>query len=177
MPHLPTNWRERKDADLERKVDRAQKDQRFPWLRSRGARRLLVVVSALLCVSIVPAFAADTVAIGVVVAVAAFAGWGLLRYSIRTVADLPERFLDERQRALRNRSYVSAYLILGWIVGGLATIGLVAFVIVSENDTVTLTTTWGQALGGVLSLTLLISMLPSLVVAWSDPGEYVDAIA
>ncbi len=78
---------------------------------------------------------------------------------------------------MRNRSYVSAYLILGWIVGGLATIGLVAFVIVSENDTVTLTTTWGQALGGVLSLTLLISMLPSLVVAWSDPGEYVDAIA
>ncbi len=45
---------------------------------------------------------------------------------------------------MRNRSYLSAYLILGWLVGALATIGLVTFVVVSENDTVTLTTTWGE---------------------------------
>jgi len=56
-------------------------------------------------------------------------------------------------------------------VGALLTIGLVGFVLVSENDAVTLTTTWDQALGLVLSLTLLISLLPSMVVAWSEAGE------
>ena len=35
----------------------------------------------------------------------------------------------------------------------------------------TLTATWDQALGLVLSLTLLISLLPSVVIAWSDAGE------
>lgn len=53
----------------------------------------------------------------------------------------------------------------------LLTIGLVVFVLVSENDTVTLTTIWDQALGLVMSLTLLIALLPSMVVAWSDAGE------
>jgi hypothetical protein len=91
--------------------------------------------------------------------------------STRTVADLPDRFLDERQRALRNRAYRYAYLILGWIVAGLATVGLIAFVIVSDDDTATVTTTWSQALGLVLSVTLLISLLPSMVVAWLDRGE------
>jgi hypothetical protein len=72
---------------------------------------------------------------------------------------------------MRNRAYFSAYLILGWIVATLLTAGLVGFVFFSENDALTLTVTWDQALGLVLSLTLLISLLPSLVVAWSDAGE------
>jgi hypothetical protein len=72
---------------------------------------------------------------------------------------------------MRNRAYFSAYLILGYTVCALLTIGLVVFVLVSENDTVTLTTTWDQALGLVMSLTLLIALLPSMVVAWSDAGE------
>ena len=95
----------------------------------------------------------------------------MLRISTRTVAELPERFLDERQRAMRNRAYFYAYLILGYTVCTLLTVGLVAFVFVSENDTVTLTATWGQAIGLVMSLTLLIALLPSMVVAWSDAGE------
>jgi len=171
MPHLPTTWRERKEADRERKVERVMGDRLFQRTRTRTVRRVLSILTAGLCVAIVPAFAQGGTVLGVVVTLAAAASWWLLRISIRTIADLPDRFLDERQRALRNRSYVVAYLILGWIVAALATIGLVAFVIVSENDAVTLTTTWNQALGVVLSLTLLISVLPSLVVAWRDPGE------
>lgn len=171
MPHLPTTWKERKEADLERKVDRVQRDQRFQWLRTRKARRVLAVVSALLCVAIIPSFAQGGGVVGIAVTIAAGCSWWTLRVSTRTVAELPERFLDERQRAVRNRAYFFAYLILGWIVAALLTIALVGFVLVSENDAVTLTTTWNQALGLVLSLTLLISLLPSMVVAWSEAGE------
>ena len=171
MPHLPATWKERKEADLDRKVERIQHDQKFQWLRTRKIRRILVAISALLCVGIIPAFALAGAIVGIVVTIAAWACWWVLRISVRTVADLPERFLDERQLAVRNRAYVYAYLILGWIVAALATIGLVAFVLVSENDSVTLTTTWDQALGLVLSLTLLTSLLPSMVVGWSEAGE------
>jgi uncharacterized membrane protein len=171
MPHIPSTWKERKESDLQHKVERALSDQRFQWLRSRTARRVLVVVSALTCVAIIPAYAAGNSVIGIVVTVAGFAMWWLLRISVRTVADLPDRFLDERQRAIRNRAYVSAYRVYASIIGGLATIGLVAFILVSENDAVTLTTTWNQAIGGVLFVLVIASVLPSMVVAWQDAGE------
>lgn len=171
MPHLPTNRQERMESDLERRVERIQRDHKFQRLRTRSSRRILAVISALLCVAIIPSFAQGGGIVGIAVTIAAWGSWWALRISTRTVAELPERFLDERQRALRNRAYFYAYLILGWVVTALATVGLVAFVLVSENDAVTLTTTWDQALGLVLFLTLLISLLPSMVVAWSDAGE------
>ena len=159
------------ESDLERKVDRRMRDQRFAWLRTRGSRRTLAVVGALLCVGIIPAFAQGGGIAGLAVTLAAWAVWGLLRLSTRTVAELPDRFLDERQRALRDRAYRYAYLILGWVVAATLTVGLIAFIIVSENDAATLTTTWDQAIGVLLSVTLLISLLPSMVFAWCDTGE------
>lgn len=173
MPHLPTTWKERKEADMERKVERLQHDQKFQLMRSRNARRILVIVSALLCVGIIPGFAQGGAIVGAVVTIATALSWWALRISVRTIADLPDRFLDERQRAIRNRAYVNAYRIYAWIIGGIATIGLVIFILVSENDVVTLTTTWNQALGGVLSILILASVLPSMVVAWLDLGESV----
>ena len=35
MPHLPTSWQERKEADLERRVERIQRDHKFQRLRTR----------------------------------------------------------------------------------------------------------------------------------------------
>jgi hypothetical protein len=171
MPHLPTTWKERQEADLAAKVERAQFDQRFQRLRSRTARRILVIISALLCVGIIPGFAQGGSIVGIVVTIAAALSWWALRVSVRTVADLPDRFLDERQRAIRDRAYLGAYRIYTSIIGGLATIGLVAFIFVSENDAVTLTTTWNQAMGGVFFVLIIASVLPSMVVAWRDSGE------
>jgi hypothetical protein len=173
MAHLPTTWKERKEADLERKVERLQRDQKFQWLRTRTARRTLVIISALLCVGIIPGYAQGGAVVGIVVTIGAWASWWVLRISVRTVADLPDRFLDERQRAIRDRAYLNAYRIYVSIIGGLATIGLVVFVFVSENDAVTLTTTWNQAFGGVMFVLVLASVLPSMVVAWRDRGESV----
>ena len=171
MPHLPATWKERRDADRERKIDRVMSDTLFQWTRTARFRRALVLVAAALCVAVIPAFTQGGSIIGIMVTAAAGAAWGLLRMSIRTVADLPDRFLDERQRSLRNRAYLYAYLIFGWTVCALLTAGLIAFVIVSENDAATVTTTWDQAIGLVLSVTLLSSLLPSMVVAWCDSGE------
>jgi hypothetical protein len=167
MPHLPTSRQERKEADLERRVERIQRDHKFQRLRTRNSRRILAVIS----VAIIPSFAQGGDIVGIAVTIAAWGSWWVLRISTRTVAELPERFLDERQRAVRNRAYFYAYLILGYTVSALLTIGLVVFVLVSENDAVTLTTTWVQALGLTMSLTLLCSLLPSMVVAWSEAGE------
>jgi hypothetical protein len=174
MPHLPSTWKERKESDLEHKVERALSDQRFQRLRSRTSRRVLVVVSALTCVAIIPAYAAGNSVIGIFATAGGFAMWWLLRISVRTVADLPDRFLDERQREQRNRAYVGAFRIYASIVSALVTIGLVAFVIVQENDEVTLTTTWPQALGLTFFVLLLATLLPSMVLAWRDSGE-IDA--
>lgn len=174
MPHLPSTAREREDADLQRRVDRLQRDVRFQWLRTRGARLVLVAVTALLCIGVLPAFALGGGIIGSVVAALAWLGWWLLRVSVRLVADLPDRFLDERQRAVRDRAYLDAYRIFASIVGGLATIGLIAFTLASENDAVTLTITWGQGIGLTMFLLVLASVLPSMVVAVRDRGEVHD---
>ena len=171
MPHLPTLRQERKEADLERRVERIQRDHKFQRLRTRNSRRILAVISTLLCVAIIPSFTQGGGIVGIAVTIAAWCSWWVLRISTRTVAELPERFLDERQRAVRNRAYFYAYLILGWIVSGLLAIGLVVFVSVSVNDSLTFTATWVQGVGLVLCLTLFISLLPSMVVAWSDAGE------
>jgi len=171
MPHLPSSRAERKEADLGRRIERIQRDLRFQRLRTRRARRSLVTLSALLYVLVIPAYAAWGSVPGIVVTAAAFGGWWLLRISVRTVADLPDRFLDERQLQLRNRAYFDAYRIFGGIVAGLATIGLIGFVILSENDALTLTTTWPQAFGLVMFIVLLASLLPSMTLAWRDAGE------
>ena len=158
MSRLRTNRQERKEANLECRVERIQRDHKFQWLRTRNSRRTIAVISALLCVAIIPSFVQGGGIVGIAVTIAAWCSWWVLRISTRTVAELPERFLDERQRAVRNRAYFYAYLILGWIS-------------VSVNDSLTFTATWVQALGLVLCLSLFISLLPSMVVAWSDAGE------
>ena len=174
MPHLPTTWKEREEADLERKVERTQTDQRFQWLRTRGARRVVVIVGGLLLCALVPGYAQGGSLVGTSILIATWVCWLALRVSVRTVADLPDRFLDERQRMLRDRVYRGAFVIYASTVSALVTVGLIAFIMVQENDQVTLTTTWVQAFGlGVFVVTLPI-LLPSMVVAWRDPGEVRD---
>jgi hypothetical protein len=171
MPHLPSNRKERNEADLERRVERVQHDQRFQWLRTRRARRLLVLANALLLVLIIPSFAVGGPFPYLAIIIAAGCGYWLLRRSVRLVAELPDRFLDERQRQLRDRAYLDAYRIYAWIIGMLATVGLIAFIALSTNDELTFTTQWSQAFSLVMFVLLLAIMLPSMTLAWRDAGE------
>lgn len=159
---------------MERKVERVQRDQKFQSLRTRNARRILVAVSALLIAGIIPAWAQVGAILGMVVTAAAFATWWLLGMSTRSIADLADRFLDERQRTVRNGSYLIAYRVFTSIIGASATIGLVTFVLVTESDALTLTLTWNQAMGGNFFILTLAMALPSMIVAWRESGE-IDA--
>lgn len=169
MTHLPGG--SRRELEQSEHVERVMADQRLQPLRSRTARRWLAVATAALCIAILPSFALGGPIIGSLTAVAAATSWWLLRKAIREIADLPERFLDERQRSVRDHAYVYAYLILGWLVAGLVTIGLVALAVVMVEDSATLRLTWDVAVGAGLTGTLLISALPSVVIAWRDAGE------
>ena len=54
---------------------------------------------------------------------------------MRTIADLPDEYLDERQLAVRNASYVESYRYLGTAVALAATVGLIAFVVQGPSST------------------------------------------
>jgi hypothetical protein len=97
--------------------------------------------------------------------------------SVRAVPDLADRFLDERQRAVKNRLYVWAYLILGWTIAGGATIALMSFVAVSpDGATLTVPLTWNVSVGLVLFITTFISVLPYIVVSMMERGERLEPI-
>lgn len=94
-------------------------------------------------------------------------GFLLLRTSVRHIADSPDELLDERQIALRDRSYLHSYR----IISGAFTLLLVGIFIridLSEN-TSQLLDWWGT--GTWFSLIMLMAGVPSMVVAWLDKGE------
>jgi uncharacterized membrane protein len=146
-------------------------------MRTRPARLALIVLGAVLVVGVIPAFAAGGAIWGIAITALAYLVWWLLRLSIRTVADLPDRFLDERQIAVRNRAYLDAFRIYASVIGGMATLGLIAFVLVAEDDQATLTITWSQAFGVVMFALVLPMILPSMVVAYREPGEVPQQVA
>ncbi|MGF1666781.1 MAG: hypothetical protein ACFCVC_10990 [Acidimicrobiia bacterium] len=88
--------------------------------------------------------------------------WGLLRAAIRSMADLPDERLDERQVQVRDRSYLHAYRIVGGLGAtlGLATIGMDAL------DVRTIPTDWLQTTA--FGLMFLMMVLPSCVVGWQE---------
>lgn len=149
-------------------------ERRWDPVRSRRARMILVIVGALLIAAVIPVFALSTIA-GIGVTVGIVACWFLLRRSLREIGDLPDRVLDERQVALRNRAYRIAWrifmgvfttalaLTLGLMIGGGAANGLAAPLEFSLP--------LGVALGLVVALAGVSAILPYAVLAWLEPGE------
>lgn len=150
--------RDRQRAAVAAVVDKEMSDTRFDVIRTRRARRLLVI-----------AYTAVTVgsAVGWLVAGAfgllALPLWAvlfyLLRRSIRNVADLPDEHLDERQIAARDRTYVHAYR-------GFATLALcMLFGLAIAADRTTLTY---DHLSGAMWLSIGVSIgLPAAIMAWT----------
>jgi hypothetical protein len=82
-----------------------------------------------------------------------------LRRSVRTMADLPDEYLDERQVAVRDRVYLHAYRFFS--LGVL----IVLFVMAVLVDRYGLTY---ESVSGVMWLAIGTSMgLPSAVLAWT----------
>jgi hypothetical protein len=94
-------------------------------------------------------------------------GYLLLRTSVRHVADSPDELLDERQIALRDRSYLHAYR---WLAGILSFISLVFFVRVDLIEEKLVIERW-FGFGTWYAALMLMATLPSAVVAWVDESE------
>ena len=91
---------------------------------------------------------------------------GLLRVAVRTIADLPDEYLDERLAQVRDRSYLESYRVFATVAIVVPMVGMLWFIISgSAPDAVDLTVTIDQ-FQAVFWLFLGLSLsLPSIVLA------------
>lgn len=151
-------------------VLKSQSDTRFNFLRTRQSRRWMIGALTALTIlvalsSALPAKASSYV--GTLGGLLLLTGYLLIRTSVRHIADSPDELLDERQIALRDRSYLHSYRIISSVFA-LLLIALFIRIDLSEN-VFEISDWWGT--GTWFSLIMLMAGLPSMVVAWLDKGE------
>jgi hypothetical protein len=151
-------------------VLKSQYDTKFNYLRTSKARKNLVFsISGLsilvLFSSALPEPTSKFVAYlgGLLL----LTGYLLIRTSVRHIADTPDELLDERQIAIRDRSYLHSYRIISSIFV-VAIVALFIRIDLSENA-FEIEDWWGT--GTWFSLIMLMAGLPSMVLAWLDKGE------
>ncbi|UYN82700.1 MAG: hypothetical protein KIT89_08105 [Microcella sp.] len=171
MSEKKLSARERNEKAVSEMAESVMRDTRWDALRTRGGRLAVVgvMIAMLVAMPLAWLFLPALAALGVV-GLAAVAWWAL-RMSVRVIADLPEEYLDERQSRQRDRSYVDAYR---WFVGltlVAATAALIWFVIVSENDLVTVEISWGAAMAIFWAFEGLALTLPSIALALREPDR------
>lgn len=169
---LKERWaasKERNAAAVAANAEKLMADTAYDRYRTGRARMLLVVGYLALLVLIPVAYLAINAFVGLLVVLGTAGVWGLLRVSVRTIADLPDEYLDERQLAVRNASYVESYRYLGGAVALAATAGLFAFIVNgNELDTWAVTLTWEGAMAAFWVFLGLALGLPSMVLALND---------
>ena len=151
-------------------VLKSQSDTRFNFLRTCKSRRIMIAALSLLTVlvalsSALPAKASSY--IGTLGGLLLLVGYLLIRTSVRHIADSPDELLDERQIALRDRSYLHSYRIISSVFA-IALVALFIRIDLSESA-FEISNWWGT--GTWFSLIMLMAGLPSMVVAWLDKGE------
>lgn len=94
-------------------------------------------------------------------------GW-VLRTAVGRAADLPDEDIDERQIALRDRTYLVAYRIIGSTVLVLV---LAAYIVADAAATRTVSASFAAWLMSDVFFLLapLVAFLPSAVLAWYLP--------
>lgn len=151
-------------------VIKSQNDTRFNYLRTRRSRRLMIAILTVLTVLVALSSALPNKAasyVGTLGGLLLLSGYLLIRTSVRHIADSPDELLDERQIALRDRSYLHSYRIISSIF---ALILVALFIRIDLSESVfEITDWWGT--GTWFSLIMLMAGLPSMVVAWLDKGE------
>jgi hypothetical protein len=151
-------------------VLKSQNDTRFNFLRTRKSRRLMIAALTVMTILVAISSAFPTKAstyVGTLGGLLLLIGYLFLRTSVRHIADSPDELLDERQIALRDRSYLHSYRIISSVFT-LLLIALFIRIDLSENA-FEISDWWGT--GTWFSLIMLMAGLPSIVVAWLDRGE------
>lgn len=166
MPRDLDSARGRHEAQVAERAERLLSDERYPALRTRRSRSLLVGAMTAAIAASPPAWLAGGPLWGLAVVIAGFGVLFVLRYSIRVIADLPEHVLDERMRSSRDRAYVEAYRWFAGLAVILASVGLFAFVVnADESDVLVVELTWDGVMAGFWVLLLAALAMPSIVVA------------
>lgn len=111
-------------------VERALNDTRWNFLRTPAARRGLAVF-AYIAVLFNSAMYLFSTYVGLIGLAVLFAAYLLLRVSIRSMADLPEKYLDERMRSVRSDTYYKSYML---VVGILTVAAVALMVVLVAND-------------------------------------------
>lgn len=149
-------------------------ERRWNGLRRRRVRLALVALGALAILAVAPAFLL-TPTLGIVATLLVIGVWFALRRSLRELGDLPERTLDERQVALRNRAYRIAWKIfMGVFTTALAfVVGLTFGAAEGAGFAATIQPTLSAAgiVGVAVALAGVTAILPYAVLAWMEPEE------
>lgn len=151
-------------------VIKSQNDTRFNFLRTRKSRRVMITSLSTLTILVALSSALPEKAssyVGTVGGLLLLGGYLLIRTSVRHIADSPDELLDERQIALRDRSYLHSYRIISSVF---AVILVVLFMRIDLSESLLEVTNWWGT-GTWFSLIMLMAGLPSMVVAWLDKGE------
>jgi hypothetical protein len=151
-------------------VIKSQNDTRLNYLRTCTSRRVMIAIISILTflLLISPVFSEKVSSyVSAIGGLLLLIGYLTIRASVRHIADSPDELLDERQIALRDRSYLHAYRIIT-AVFSILIIALFIQIDLSETPLevkeFASTSTW-------IALIFFLAGLPSMVVAWLDKGE------
>lgn len=150
---------------------RALNDTKWDALRRPAARRFLAVASFVAVLANSTLYLLGTF-VGLIGLVLLFGTYLLLRVSVRSVADLPDRFLDERMRSLRSMAYYRAYMVVSAALTAIAVLLMVLWIAndlgTTRAEAIQLSLDW-NTLQSIVWLILGTTMVtPSAVVAFTQ---------
>ena len=161
-----------------KEVEKSLADRQPSRLRQQGPRRALVLAYTVVLVGLaVSGLAPGEKLVSYLtffLLALAIGGYLQLRKAVRHVSDAPDELIDERQIAVRNAAYVSAYRWLGFACF------LVAVAQISTSSGGTLeealdTVQRERFLNGLyMALMMTICSLPAMVLGWQLPSELQD---
>lgn len=148
-----------------RHADVLLRDRRFDWLRPRVRRRAVVGGALVSIGGVVAACLLDLPWLVVLTLVPAWGAWWLLQRVVRGMADLPDPYVDERMRQVRNAHYRTAYVLLA----GVTVVTLFGVYVAADARRVQFVLQARHLHALFWMVQLLALMLPSMLVAWNEP--------
>lgn len=154
-----------KEQRTAEQIDKLMSDTRMNWARGPVVMPALAVATIAASLVTPIAFLNGTFA-GVISAAIMFLGYFILRGATRGIAEVPAKFLDERELALRNSIYVKSYQTLAGLLG-LLTIGAFVFAISADvnRQEVVFSLTYDQVQAFVWLLLGPITIIPTVSIA------------
>ena len=155
-------------------AQRVLNDTRWDFIRTPAARRGLAVFAYLAVIFNSAMYLLNTY-IGLIGLAVLFGAYLLLRISIRSVADLPDEYLDERLRSIRSVTYYRSYLL---VVGLLTVAAVLLMGILIASDIATdgssalhFSLDWNTSQAIIWFILGVTMMTPSAVLAFTQADK------